>query len=301
MSLKKVLPVGVAALVLPLFLFACLADRSGPAGDSDVPSSATSGELAFGVGFSLEPVMKPVVRMFSAYYPSARVKVAGGSFEELFNGFLRGDPAAMLVEGSLSDVERSLLEGAGIAYRLEPVARGALVCIANRNGPVDSISVGRLQRLLAGGNSSRRTVAVVNEHDVVLQRLLSGSVSGGENIHVRPVSGDAGVVRAVAADRNVIGFLPLESVGPKALAAGDSLSIRIVPVSAADTLPAVMPSQDNVYRGTYPLVYIIHYMYRKQEPLAAGFGAWLAREGQKGFVRSDLAPYRQPVRTINLK
>ncbi|ASQ90538.1 hypothetical protein CHL67_06055 [Prosthecochloris sp. GSB1] len=302
MSPRKLFPVVVvASLILPLYLFACHGNRSGPSEISELPASATSGALTFGAESSLVPVIAPVGRMFSAYYPSARLKVSGGSFEELFNGFLRGDPAAMLVEGRLSGVEQSLLENAAFGYRLEPVAKGALVCIANRRGPVESLTSGQLRRLLSGGNASRRIVPVVNEHDVVLQRLLSERVSGGEAIHVRTVSGDAEVVRAVAGDRNVIGFLPLESTGQEVRVSGDSLSIRIVPVSPDGASAAVSPSQDNVYKGTYPLAYIIYYMYRKQDPLAAGFGAWLAREGQKGIVRSVLAPYRQPVRTINLK
>ena len=35
--------------------------------------------------------------------------------------------------------------------------------------------------------------------------------------------------------------------------------------------------------------------------VATGFGAWLAKEGQKLFERGDMAPYEQLVRTIMLK
>ncbi|NTU87672.1 MAG: hypothetical protein HGA58_06470 [Chlorobiaceae bacterium] len=62
-----------------------------------------------------------------------------------------------------------------------------------------------------------------------------------------------------------------------------------------------MPSEQHIYDGQYPLATLVYYIYIPGNPLAAGLGSWLSREGQKGFERNYLAPLRQLPRTIILK
>ncbi len=77
---------------------------------------------------------------------------------------------------------------------------------------------------------------------------------------------------------------------------------KILPLSRASSdVPACLPTQQNMFEGTYPLVTTLYYVYYPGDALAAGFGAWLGSSGQKAFERSSFAPYRLVEKTIILK
>ncbi len=291
-----------AALLLLLAVQAVLllsCGAEGPSGE-EAPVSAKSGSLRVGVEPSLLPVLSATAPVFSEHYPEARITLSPGSFGELFNRFVRGELPALLVGAEPGEAERSALEQAGIDYRLEPVARTALLCISSSERPA-SLTIGEL-RDICTGRAGGGIVAGINGNDVMAQKRLMELVApGGEALSARFAESDSALVKMVEADPGLIGILPLESKGTLMFSSTDSPSLRVVPVAESDSTEAISPSQYDVYRGRYPLAYVLYYMYRKQEPLATGFGAWLAREGQKGFARSVIAPYRRPVRVINLK
>jgi phosphate transport system substrate-binding protein len=77
--------------------------------------------------------------------------------------------------------------------------------------------------------------------------------------------------------------------------------VKAVPVSALAGGKPVEATPETLYSGQYPLSTVVFYLYDPYDLLATGFGAWLAKEGQKLFERGDMAPYEQFVRTIILE
>lgn len=302
------LTAAIAAVLAAAVVIIFTVNRPGI--ETVVDETAKSGLLKVGVEPSLATVTGAVAPVFSRHYPDAAIVLETGLFPDLFNRFLQEDLRAMLLSGDLGSRERSLLEKNGIAYRLEPVARGAVACIVNAANPVQSLCVDELAMIYTarktrwgkGSVNDREIKAYVNNNDIRLQQLFL-AMAAPEESHLTAwhTAGDHELVRLVSREKGAVGILPLSQAADLITSGSASSSIRVVPLCEKKGDIPVMPSQYNVYRGKYPLGYIVYYMYRKREALAAGFGAWLAREGQNGFAQSVLAPYKRPVRIINLK
>jgi phosphate transport system substrate-binding protein len=109
------------------------------------------------------------------------------------------------------------------------------------------------------------------------------------------------LLNRVRDDRNAAAIMTLPDYATALRSGGYAGSIKAVPVSADVNGKPVAASPETIYTGDYPLSTDIYYLYDPYDPLATGFGAWLAKEGQKLFERGDMAPYEQLVRTIILK
>ena len=280
-----------------------------PVAETVTAETAKSGLLKVGVEHALVSITDDIATSFSRYYPDAAIELEPGSFENLFNRFLQGDLRAMFVSGEPGKYEVSLLEGKGIAYRLEPVARDAVICIVNAANPVESLCVEELGKIYTAKKTrwdedaaeAGEIKAYLNTNDIRLQqRLLAMAVSEENHLTAWHTGSDRELVKVVSRKKNAVGVLPLSRVTALTVAGQASSSLRVVPLCKKKGDIPVMPSQYNVYQGKYPLGYIVYYMYRKSGALATGFGAWLAEEGQKSFAESALAPYKQPVRVIKL-
>lgn len=268
--------------------------------------TAKSGFLKVGVEFALAETTGDIGTVFSRYYPDASIEVDAGLFGDVFNRFLQKDIEAMLWRGLPGSHEISLLERKKMEYRLEPVARSAVICIVNAANPVSHLCVEDLEKIYTAGkvrwNDGGEIRAYLNHRDIRLQQqFLAAAVSDESRLTARYAESDEELMQLVADETWAIGILPLSRMTDLTGSEKVSSSLRIVPLCPKKGDIPVYPSQYTVYSGKYPLGYIIYYMYRKEKFLATGFGAWLIKEGQKSFMRSSLAPYRQPVRVIKLK
>ena len=275
-----------------------------------VGETAKSGDLRVGVEDALVSVMGDVVPVFSRQYPDAAIALETGSFEELFNSMNDRSLRAMLVRGELMNREAALLDSNDVAYRLEPVARDAIVCIVNAANPLPSLSVEELADIYTAkrsewGSNVPESGAIrpyLNSNDSRLQlRFLALAAPAEEHLTAWHAGSDREVAEFVSVEKGAVGIVTLS--GLKGLMASEELSslLRVVPLMLRKGGVPVKPSRHSVYQGSYPLGYIVYFMYRKQEALPAGFGAWLGKEGQKYIEQSGLTPYRQKVRVINLK
>ncbi len=285
-----------------------------PFPDAPVAETAKSGMLKIGIEPALYDVSEKIAPVFSHYYPEASVELETAAFADLFNMFLQKKLRAVLVRGELGEHERSLLLKQDLDYRLEPVAKGAVVCIVNAANPVQSLGVGDLAEIYTGEKKIWDNVgktgpagglgikAYLNHDDIRLQQLLLEKTAPAKrHLTAYRASSDRELLDIVARDKGAVGVIPLSQLADHVTFRQNASAVRVLPLSAGKNEQAVMPTQYNVYHGKYPLGYIIFYMYRKGEALASGFGAWLADEGQKGFARTNLAPWKQPVRVIHLK
>ncbi len=277
-----------------------------PVNEKIVAQTAKSGFLRVGAEHALAGTARTIVPVFSRYYPDAFVALDTAHFADLFNSFLEKKLGAVLLSGALGRGEMSLLESNQIAYRLEPVARGAVICIVNSDNPLQFLCVEDLADIY----TARRTrwgdgseiKAYLNNRDLRLQQqFLAMTAPDESHLTAWHAGSDEELMRLVSRETGAIGILPLSrAIG---LIGKDqaSLPVRVLPLCRESGDAPVMPSQHTVYYEKYPLGYIIYYLYHKDKSLATGFGAWLANEGQKGFTRSALAPYKRPVRVINLQ
>jgi phosphate transport system substrate-binding protein len=273
-------------------------------------NSPTKGRITVAVDRSLMTAAMMQARMFSDHYPDARVELSAESSRHSLLRLLQHEVAAVLMNGSCTSGEDSLMTRLGPLLRKEPVARSALACIVNGANPAESVSVNELKTLFSdrriilktGGKPFPFRKAYLAGDDMRLRMELSEKLFGNAvRLAAIPCENEAAVVSRIASEPDALGIIDLPSFARLAGGSSGIRHVRILPVKATDNAMPVTPSSYSIYRGTYPLVTVVTYVYDSRDALATGFGAWLAKEGQKTFERNDIAPFRQTVRTIILK
>jgi len=288
-----------AAVLVVLSISGC---RTGS--DRDARMSATAGKLRLSVDASLGEAAAAQAKIFSAHYPDASVAVVQELTGKTLLALLKKESDAALVNGMLLPGEDSLLAHPKLGGRKEPVARDALICIVSRRSSLDSVSTGTLGAMLSGRESTKREFVLWTARNdyrllATLRQLLD---TGNATLHAMQADSDSLLVENTADDPRAAGLLYLSTWNTLSLSEKTRSRIRVLPVASAKAgSAAVMPSEQHIYDGRYPLATIVYYIYIPGNPLAAGLGSWLSREGQKGFERGYLAPFRQLPRTIILK
>ncbi len=265
--------------------------------------SPVSGSLSVGTGSHLVPVIARIGNAFSSYYEDAVIDVQKKSAGDLLYDFALGGVQAIVICGEPNEDEKAVIEGNRRSFRQEAVARGAVVCLIHRDNPSRSFSVDELHDFYTAGSSEDDLKPFISGEDPRFQRLVleliapeAGYLTSWET------HSDRELFETVMNDPSAIGLLPVTSVR----AFMDELpgSAQRPVIAAISTGPegslVVRPSQESIYEGRYPLSYTLYYLYDPYHPLATGFGAWMAQQGQKGFMQSALAPFRQPTRIIQL-
>ncbi len=267
--------------------------------------TAKSGSISVAVDRHLEGIAGNQAESFSISYPDAKVKLLPDASGKSLKHLLEGKVNAALISGEPEAAEDSLFAQLHSHLRREPVARDAIVCIVNRRNPVTMLSTKELGALLSETEEGR-VVPLVRADDFRMLSLLART-TGKKMGELRPWScrSDVELIARVSTDRRAIGLLFRSSLDNAfVMASGERKSegrFRILPIAKGGEAPR-LPTQQNIFDGSYPLVTLVYYLYYPGDALAAGFGAWLSSSaGQKAFERSSLAPYRLVERTIILK
>ncbi|NTU58729.1 MAG: phosphate-binding protein [Chlorobiaceae bacterium] len=268
------------------------------------------GSVTVAVDRSLLPVAEIQARVFTEHYPGAAVRFSSETSLPPVMQLLRRHVGAAIIEGSPSRQEDSVLVSLKRPVRRQPIARNALVLIVNRDNPVRSISKDGLKGIFSGkvsdwkelGGRPGKIVACLDGTDLRARMVLSAMLfDRSGQLSATAVADEQALFSRVRNDRQAVAIVTLPAYAQALRTGGDSQSIKAVPVSETPGSDPVTASPATVYSGQYPLSTIVYYLYDPFDPPATGFGAWLAREGQKLFERGDMAPYEQPVRTIILK
>ena len=267
--------------------------------------TAKSGSLSVAVDRHLEGIAGNQAESFSLSYPGATVKLLPDASGKSLKHLLEGRVKAALISGEPEAAEDSLFAQLKRPLRREPVARDAIVCIVNSRNPVTTLSTNELGDLLSAKEEGR-AVPLVRADDFRMLSLLA-TATGKKRGELRPwsCSSDAELIARVSTGRRAVGLLFRSSLDRSlVIAPGERKSenrFRIVPI-AKGSEPPCLPTQQNIFDGSYPLGTLVYYLYYPGDALAAGFGSWLSSgAGQKAFERSSLAPYRLVERTIILK
>ncbi|MBM3163070.1 MAG: phosphate-binding protein [Chlorobi bacterium] len=266
--------------------------------------SPTSGHLRVAADASLVKAAEEQAGIFTAHYPDASISVVSELPGKTLLSMLKKRAGAVLINGSLTPEEASLLELPEFRGRKEPVARDALVCLVNRNCPVDSITIGTLGAIFSGSRQEgAELVPWISRSDYRLLATVSELLGTGiRRIHAREAGSDSLLAVRTASDTRALGLLYLSAYKTLSLPDGIHKQIRMLPVASGQPgSTARMPSEQHLFSAAYPLTTTVSFIYVPGNPLATGFGSWLSKEGQKAFERSYLAPVRQLPRNIILK
>ncbi len=286
-------------------LFFCLVVLLLNCTQQSANETAKSGSMSVAVDRHLENIAGNQVESFTLSYPDAKVTLLPDDSGKSLKHLLEGKVRAALISGEVEAAEDSLFAQLHRPLRREPVARDAIVCIVNRRNPATGLSTKELGGLFSEQGEGS-ALPLVRADDFRLLSLLA-MATGKKRGELRPWScrSDAELIERVSTDRRAIGLLFRSSLDRVLMRApGERKSesrFRILPIAKGGEAPTI-PTQQNIFDGSYPLVTLVYYLYYPGDALAAGFGSWLSSSaGQKTFERSSLAPYRLVERTIILK
>jgi len=257
--------------------------------------------MTLAVDKQLEDIAGAQVRMFQSYYPDAHISVIPVSSKESMKLLLDHKVRTALIGGAPEAAEEALFAKEKSPLHREPVARDALVCIVNSQNQLRNISLDELKNTFTG-RGERGMQAFVTADDFRLQSLFTATMGNKrEKLRAWGCSSDSALIMRISADYSAVGLLFQSSPEMRRLSENAKRNIRILPLSRKSrSTPGLLPTQQNIYDGSYPLVTTVYYLYYSGDPLAAGFGAWLRSAGQKAFERSSLAPFELVERTIIL-
>jgi phosphate transport system substrate-binding protein len=268
--------------------------------------TARSGKMTFAVDQQLEDIARIQTGMFSRYYPEAHITPLPVRSDNTIKLLLDRSVRAAVIDGETAAAEDSLFAKRNYPLRREPIARDALVCIVNSKNPLRAISVEELGELFF--TSSKKGVTPLIENDYRLRSFFAAKTGKkGSDLRASTCGSHKELILRVSSDKNAFALLfnssLVKTLNDMALhSRNEPQKTRILLLSGkSDNTPACLPTQQNMFEGSYPLVTTLYYVYYPGDALAAGFGAWLGSSGQKVFERSSFAPHRLVERTIILK
>ncbi len=297
-------------LIVPIWMWMRPSSPEKPSSSFMNGSTPVRGSLTVAADNSLLPVAQLQSRVFTEHYPQAAVRFSAVASVPPVLQLLRREAGGAIIEGELSHQEDSLLLSLNRPINRQPIARNALVLVVNRANPVRSISVESLKGVFSGkvtdwkslGGTGGAIVACLDGSDLRARTVLSGMLfNRPDQLSASAEPDESSLLSRLREDEHTAAIMTLPAYARALRSAGSRADIKAVPVSGTEGGQPVSATPETVYSGSYPLVTIVYYLYNPSDPLATGFGAWLAKEGQKLFERGDMAPFEQPVRSIILK
>lgn len=244
-------------LRFPLLLTtALLAGCSGraPRGGAGQPSTAASDTITVKGSDTMILLGQRLAEDFMKVHPDLTVQVTGGGSGTGMAALINGTTDIANASRAMKDAERvQVAERRGAEPVEIKVALDGIAVFVHRDNPIQALSIEQLKRIYLGevhnwselGGEDRRMVLYGRENSSGTYAYFKERVLDEEDFaaEMQTLPGTAAVVNAVAQDPKAIGF------GGIAYGGG----IRHVPVRADAGSPAVLPTEEDVVSGRYPI------------------------------------------------
>lgn len=192
--------------------------------------------------------------------------------------------------------EKRKAADAGINVVGFDVALDGIAIVVNPNNPVKDLTLAQLKLIYTGEASSWKDFNGEDKDVLVYSRETSSGTYVFFQEHVlkfedysasaRLMPATSAIIEAVASDETAIGYVGLGY----AVAAKDR--VKIVPIKADESAPAIIPSESNVQDGTYSIARPLHcYTNGQPKGTAKSFLDFcMSPDGQKVVVAQGYVP-----------
>lgn len=255
MGLKRLFT-GMSVLLL-LLQVSC---DSGPKESSKSESaSKTSSQKMISVKGSdtMVHLTSSWAEQFMSQFPDTQVSVTGGGSGTGIAALLNGTTDICASSREIQAKEKELAAQKKIDLVEHAVARDGLAIIVNPANPVAELSLEQLRKIFIGEYANWKDVGGEDLPIIVLSRESSSGTFVFFQEHVlkkadytpraRLLAGTSALVQSVAADQGAIAYVGL------AFALEAKATVKMVGVKPADGAPAVLPSDETVRTGHYPV------------------------------------------------
>jgi len=200
---------------------------------------------------------------------NTEVQVTGGGSGTGISALINGTTDIANASRPMNDQERQQIRQKYGSDVVEiPVAKDGIAIYVNASNPIDAISVEQLRGIYAGTITNWKGIGGPDATIILYGRENSSGTYAFFKEHVlnkgdfasttQTLPGTAGVVNAVAKDRNGIGY------GGEAYGSTEIKMLRMI----SENGMAVEPGEENVRSGAYPLARDL-YFYLRQQPAGA--------------------------------
>lgn len=260
------------------------------------PGEAQTGRLTIAGSDSMQPLMGRLASEFRRWHPEMKLSVQGGGTESALESFLQGMAFSRRGDGNVKghlgsngvmllaasrplthDEVQSFRSRFGYDPTEVPIALDAMAVYVHRNNPLSGLTLDQLDAIfsktLKRGLPDIRTWGQLGLKDDWEQSAIHlygrGKQSGTRFLfkqevlldgefkpEVRQEQGNASMILAVARDSFAIGY---------AGTGFQSSLVRVIPLAGRAGAPFVMPTEQSILDGTYPLRRHL-YLYVNKDP-----------------------------------
>ena len=194
---------------------------------------------------------------FMAQHPDSPISVTGGGSGTGIAALLNGTTDICAASREIQGKEKEIAVQKKINLVEHVVARDGLAIIINPANPVADLSLEQLRKIFIGEYTNWKDVGGPDLPIIVLSRESSSGTFVFFQEHVlkkadytpkaRLLAGTSALVQSVEADKGAIAYVGL------AYALDAKTKVNIVGVKSADDAAAVLPSDETVRAGHYPV------------------------------------------------
>ncbi|MBN2018882.1 MAG: PstS family phosphate ABC transporter substrate-binding protein [Sedimentisphaerales bacterium] len=230
---------------------------------------------------------------FMKQRPDVEAAVTGGGSGTGIAALINGTTEICASSREMKDKEKQQAKAKGVEVKEIVVARDGIAVVVNPQNPVSELDMEQLGGIFTGSLTKWNQVGGVSDKEIL---VFSRESSSGTYVffqeHVlknkdyavkaKLMPATSAIIEAVASDADSIGYVGLGY----AQAAKDK--VRVIGVKADANLPAVMPSEETVISGKYPIARPL-YLYvsiAAREDVTAFAGFCLSKDGQE-IVRQE--------------
>ncbi len=228
--------------------------------DKDASLSGQSGEQKM-ISVKGSDTMVHLTSSWAEQYmsqnPGTQVSVTGGGSGTGIAGLLNGTTDICASSREIQAKEKALAVQNKIDIVEHAVARDGLAIIVNPANPVPALTLEQLRLIFTGEYANWQQLGGPDLPIIVLSRESSSGTfvffqefvlqKADYSPRARLLAGTSALVQSVAADKGAIAYVGL------AFALEAKNSVKIVPVKSAEDAPAVLPSDETVRAGSYPV------------------------------------------------
>lgn len=224
---------------------------------------------------------------FMKLNPNITVSVTGGGSGTGIAALLNGTTDIAASSRDIKKEEMKLAEEKGLDLKEVTVGKDAISIVVHPENPVESLTMQQIKDLFTGKITNWKEVGGPDKPVLLYSRESSSGTYAFFQEHVlekqdyaptaRLMPATSGIIEAVAADKGGIGYVGLgyaENVKDK---------IKVLPVKAKPDATAVLPSEESVLNGSYPIARALYlYLSKAASEAAQQFTDYaLSSDGQQ--------------------
>jgi phosphate transport system substrate-binding protein len=225
--------------------------------------------------------------------PGVQVAVTGGGSGTGIAAMINKTTDICAASRKVREAEINKGKGVGVDFKEFVVGRDGISMVVNKENPIQALTLDQLRKIFNGTYKNWSEVGGSDGNIIVLSR----ETSSGTYVYVqeevlmkdnyaqeaRLMPSNAAIAQAISQDKNAIGYV--------GVAYAKQADVKIVPVKKVDLSQPVMPTDETIKDGTYPISRPLH-LYTNGEPkgnVKAFIDFAFSDEGQKivediGFI-----------------